>query len=460
MDLWEKVETNIKEHELFERGNILLGVSGGVDSMVLLEVLQVLARKHGWVLQVAHFNHQLRGSESDQDERLVQEVTGRLNLCFAAGHGNVAAVAKATGVSIEMAARQLRHEFIAKTAREIPAPVIALAHHADDQVETFWMRLLRGDVGAGLAGMQWQRASPADPEILLVRPMLDIPKAEILHFAREQGVVFREDSSNAQLQFQRNRFRHEVLPILEAFQPTLRSISLRVAEALGAEKGFLHEQATVRLQHGTPPFDSLHKALQREIIRIQLLKLGIAPNFDLIEQLRRVPETPVSVTPEFAVQRDDVGRLGIVRSGVPDFGAEEKEIELGACGQASFDGLEITWKSMPERGPKAQNTEYFDAKKIGTKIIFRFWRPGDRFQPIGMPIEVKLQDLFSNLKIPAPARRRLVLATSRTGQIFWVEGLRIAEDYKVTPETREVLKWSWRRTPGTKADVEKSQEVP
>jgi len=143
-------------------GALLVAVSGGVDSMVLLHVLNSLAPEWGWKLAVAHFNHQLRGRSSDRDEALVCRTAAALKLTVTVGQGDVKAFAKQSGLSLEMAARKLRHEFLARTARAGGITTIALAHHADDQVELFFLRLLRGAGGEGLAGMRGRAPSPMD----------------------------------------------------------------------------------------------------------------------------------------------------------------------------------------------------------------------------------------------------------------------------------------------------------
>jgi len=154
-ELLQQVERQIQNHRLLKRGQkILVAVSGGLDSMVLLHCLQALSAKRRWKLAVAHFNHQLRGRSSDADETLVRQTASALKLPFVAGSANVQAFAAKSKLSVEMAARKLRHEFFARVARERHIQVVALAHHADDQVELFFLRLLRGAGGEGVAGMK------------------------------------------------------------------------------------------------------------------------------------------------------------------------------------------------------------------------------------------------------------------------------------------------------------------
>src|SRR6185369_5793855 len=173
--LLEHINDSIERQKLFRRGEkILVAVSGGMDSMVLLHALRRLSVRHRWRLTVAHFNHQLRGGASDADEKLVRTTAAKMKLPVAAAGADVKRFAKQGRLSIEMAARKLRHEFLARAARERGIKTVALAHHADDQVELFFLRLLRGAGTQGLSGMKWQSPSPADKTIALARPLLDL----------------------------------------------------------------------------------------------------------------------------------------------------------------------------------------------------------------------------------------------------------------------------------------------
>ncbi|HTG43772.1 MAG TPA: tRNA lysidine(34) synthetase TilS, partial [Verrucomicrobiae bacterium] len=257
-------------------------------------------------------------------------------------------------------------------------------------------------------------------------------------------VRYREDTSNAEAKFQRNRLRHEVLPELLKFQPQLGPITLRAAEMLLAEKEYLGEEAEEWLRTGGKPFHLLHRALQREIIRLQILKLERKPNFELIEYLRLKCGKSRTLSPGFQVSRDESGRLTPQQEKCEESGKDELQIEIGEEGQISWGGLNISWMKAAQREGPSAGVEFFDRARLGSTILLRFWRPGDRFQVIGMEHVQKLQDLFTNAKLPAEERHRRVVAVSE-GRIFWVEGLRIGEQVKVGPETRQILEWRWRR---------------
>ncbi len=445
------LQQGIASRKLFEDGQrILVAVSGGLDSMVLLHLLHLMTFAHGWKLTIAHFNHQLRGAAGDADERLVLQTARRLGWPAVSGRANVAAAAQAAGISLEMAGRKLRHDFLARTARKFRIKSIALAHHADDQVELFFLRLLRGAGGRGLAGMQWRNPSPSDPAIMLVRPLLDQTKDVLRQAAQAAAVPFSEDATNASLDFHRNRVRHELLPLLRRhYQPRLAQRVLNLMDMAGAEADVVTTMAERWLAAKRRlKFDRLPLAVQRRVIYLQLLRMGLSPDFDLVERLRAPDGQPVAVSAGQWVARDAAGLLRARKIKTPAFAADKMEMNLTAGNrQAEFGGLALAWKILQTPGTalkREPNVEYFDADKVGGTICLRHWQPGDRFQPIGMKSPRKLQDLFTDMKVPRAQRHRLVVAATGRGELFWVEGLRMSEAFKLEPATLHRLRWQWR----------------
>lgn len=420
---------------LVQKGQpVLVAVSGGVDSMVLLHVLSQHATIH-----VAHLNHQLRGKASDADERLVRRRAKQLGVPCHIERADVKGVAGSEKLSIEMAARKCRHEFLARLARELGIKTIALAHHADDQVELFFVRLLRGAGPEGLSGMRESAASPVDPAVTIVRPLLRATKEEIRAYAAENKIHFREDATNVSTSILRNRVRQKLIPLLERdYQPALTQTILRMMELLRAESDLIADEE----QRLREPFDKLPAAIQRRRLRQQLHAAGIEASFDLIEHLRIKPDAPISVSKERLVSRDAFG--GLRFTWPIDWSADRLSATLDSSGAVNFGGLTLQWSFETRKTRSTHDTEYFDADKIGSIVTLRHWQSGDRFQPIGMKQSVKLQDLFTNLKIPRDKRRRLVVATTADGRIFWVQGLRISEAFKLESDTKRFLKWQWR----------------
>jgi tRNA(Ile)-lysidine synthase len=344
-----------------------------------------------------------------------------------------------------MAARKLRHEFFVCAAKGRGIRVVALAHHADDQVELFFLRVLRGAGGAGLAGMKWRSPSPVNGKNALVRPLLDVTKDELRDFAQRNKIHFREDGTNARLNTPRNRIRNELLPLLRRkYQPALAKAVLRLMEIVGAEADTIGEMARqwldiscrsrgdeaqiksgkrkaesgkletpsafARLQRDkhvvSYTFASLPVAVQRRVLQLQLASLSVAPDFDLVEGLRQSADLPISVSSKFSVLRDAAGKMSLRSRSSAEFRPNELAVNLaGRAGEVVFDGMSIHWHlntgrrfSLPG-GQKAR--EFFDADKIGNEITLRHWRPGDRFQPMGFKSAAKLQDLFTNAKLHA-----------------------------------------------------------
>jgi len=447
-----QIEKCIASRMLFRDGQkILVAVSGGLDSMVLLRVLSQLAAPHRWKLTVAHFNHQLRGSAAGADQRLVLKTARRLRLRAVTGRADVAARARADGISLEMAGRKLRHDFLARTARKLRIPAIALAHHADDQVELFFLRLLRGTGGRGLAGMRWSNPSPGDPSVALVRPLLDQTKAALREAALAGNVPFSEDATNASMDIDRNKVRHELLPLLRRhYQPRLSERVLRLMELAGAEAEVTAALAEKWLAaKRRDKFDRLPPAVQRQVIYLQLLPMKPSPDFDLVEHLRLTPGHPLAIGPDLYVSRDAAGRLNASKFMAPVFDPAQVEMALAnAKGRFEFGGLALAWKITRTTGTgfaRKPNVEHFDADKVGGRVWLRHWQPGDRFQPIGMKSPRKLQDLFTDMKVPRAQRHRRIVAVTDQGALFWVEGLRMAEGFKLDSGTVRRLKWQWRR---------------
>jgi len=474
-DLLQHVEQNIQNRGLFKRGGkILVAVSGGLDSMTLLHALKKLSAEYRWQLVVGHFNHRLRGRASDADERLVRNTAAAMKLRVAAGSADVKAFAVKSKLSLEMAARELRHEFFARVASERKIKTIALAHHAGDQVELFFLRLLRGAGGAGLAGMKWRSPSPADKTISLVRPLLDFSKSDLAEFVRENKIRFRDDATNFTSDFLRNRIRNELLPLLRKnYQPGLDKAVLRLMEIVGVESEFAGEAAGLwvrrrrgsesqmnnrkrKTEKGDKPetpcvvpcsFENLPIAIQRRVLQSQLAEAGIAPDFELIELLRRSADRFVSAGSNTSAARDAGGTVVLRAERIPKFNESERAVKPRRPGHALFGGRHFRWRVEPMRRflrpRKMAGVEVIDADKIGGGIVLRHWRAGDRFRPIGLNSAAKLQDLFVNAKIAAARRQELVLATAANGEIFWVEGLRIGERFKLTPQTSRKLIWKW-----------------
>jgi tRNA(Ile)-lysidine synthase len=422
----------------------------------------------------------LRGRSSNADEHLVVRTARKLHLRAVVERADIRDVALRQNLSLEMAARQVRHEFLARTAVRLGIKSVLLGHHADDQLELFFLRLFRGAGSEGLAGMKWIAPTPAKLHIaastgsrplsrpLLIRPLLGIARKDLAGWVRENKIPFREDATNAALDIQRNRIRHELLPLLRRrYQPALDRTISRLMEIAAAESEFVTATASGWLKaKRRSSFPNLPAAVQRRCIQLQLLDLDLAPDFELVENLRTVPGRRIMVSPTLALRLGSDGRLErtILSQAPGNPGSSSgfrplKPVILDLSpgrGLIRFGGLAVQWQIQASKTTYARKgraalraafsgTEYFDAAALGSRLILRHWQPGDRFQPIGMRSAVKLQDIFVNEKIPRSERHKLVILARDDGELVWVEKLRISERFKLTSLTNRRLLWKWAR---------------
>ena len=431
---------------------LVVAVSGGVDSMVLLHQLSRAVPDPPKTLLVCHFDHRLRGEASTADRLLVEATAKSLGLGYRAGFPSKPPAE--SGTSLEVWARRERLAFLQRCARSINARFIITGHTLDDQLELFFLRLFRGEASS-LGGMRERDPFPFDPALTLLRPWVSVPKTELLAEAERSGIPHQEDASNADPSFRRNWVRHRLLPfILEEYGPGLGATVHRVSEILAEESAHLDSEAARWLAQperlGRMAFDQLPVALQRRILWRQFRDASVVPVFEAIERLRSAPGMTVTLEGGFQARLKPDGRLELLRhkTPAPSVPASPRSVDLAECRETSFDGVRFQWCfcwAKPIAHSRGRKKEQFDADAVGPGIVLRHWLPGDRFQPSGFSKAAKLQDLFVSAKIPRAARHRLIVACRRDGEIFWVEGLRIAERFKLGPETVRCLEWRWQR---------------
>ncbi|QBG48870.1 tRNA lysidine(34) synthetase TilS [Verrucomicrobia bacterium S94] len=392
---------------------IVVGVSGGADSVALVRAFQTL----NIPCTLAHLNHQLRGAESDGDEAFVRKLAEETGFPMVGKTTDVRALAENTGLSIEMAARQARHDFFA----EFREAVIALAHHADDQVETFILKLARGAGPEGLSGMPCFQILG---NLRIIRPMLEIPRSAILHWLKANRFTWREDSSNADSGFLRNRVRHRILPLLEKeLNPHIRDSIRRTTEILRAENEWMEQRiAGSRLSDPGLPL-----AAKRRLLRNWLFDHGAEEaGFETVEQILHLMEKSAGTL----IYELNARQRVVIEYGVPRFE------------DASSRSPEISWQLTVKAGTgwKKDQSRIGDpvaeasvcARKAGKrKITVRSVQPGDRMTPLGMQGSRKLQDILTDLKIPRAQRKMLPVAVCE-GEIIWLPGYRIARGWEVT----------------------------
>lgn len=477
----ETVNSTIDSHELPPGGStIVVAVSGGADSVALLDALRQLAPAHEWELHVAHVNHRLRGAESDADADFVAQLAARYGLPCTVQAIDVAR-AQEEQPSPENTARRLRYRALADVARKVGASYIALAHHEDDQAETVLLHLLRGSGLGGLSGMRyasplllddgiagtdgaWQADErPADSSITLVRPLLGVSRAALRAYCSLRGLPFREDSSNETTTPQRNWLRHKVLPLLETRYPAAARTLARAAHVLSEDYAYLTATAEdwlcrharecedgVLLAHAE--WRALPSALQAEVLRCAVGRvaghtqgLEHAHVADAREVLRKGETGAASPLPGGLICRAEQDGIWLGFAAVTEFFAP---IMLCVPGRTDVAPLNCSI-SADTVEPRAVNFQagapgadaWLDAvlALVDGPLSVRARRSGDRFTPLGMTGEKKLQDFLVDARVPARLRDRVPLVVTADDRIVWVAGHRIDARYRITGSTRQVL---------------------
>ena len=430
---------------LFPRDSaILVAVSGGLDSMVLLHSINFLSKKYNWRIAVAHFNHRLRGAAATADQCVVTEYANQNELNISIGNWRKdAAPIKKHG--IEMAAREERYKFLTTAAKKHRCKYIAIAHHADDQAETFLWRMMRGAGGEGLGGMQALTDYGEKSTIQIARPLISFSKSDLLKYANNYSISFREDSTNSDPKHLRNKIRGKLIPYLKRnFHPEIQHSILQSQDLVATDSDYAKQSAREWLNNQKDAnFASLHVAVQRWAIWHQLIELGIEPQFFQIESLRNSPDQLFSLNPIDRIRCDHNGIVHLQPIEPLAFCKKQKVIQIGPqWAKHEFSKILIHCRITSSK-PENADGELFDADRVGDNIQLRHWRPGDRFQQIGNQSSSKLQDIMTNAKIGATDKRSRVLACNDLGIPFWVQGLRIGELAKITSSTKIFLSWKW-----------------
>lgn len=457
---------------------IVVGVSGGPDSLCLMSVL----RKAGYHAIIAHFNHKLR-PDADEDANVVERTAARLNLASVIENGDVRTYADEEKLSIEEAARNMRYRFLMKQARRFQAQAVAVGHTADDQVETVLMHFLRGAGLAGLKGMSYRTVVQMfDPEIPIIRPLLDTWREETIVYCAAHGFRPRHDPSNASLDFFRNRLRHLLIPTLESYNPRFREVIWRTSRSLAGDyevlSEILDEAWKTCVVEETSDFIAFEESvltrqplgLQRNVMRRALERIHPEEAEVSYAILERASHFIADHDGNRRVRTDLTGGVHLLREGSliymvakkvtlpierwPQMPDDSDTISLKVPGQIQLSG---GWKLNCERWNIASlaleqaraNEDPFqawvDAQGISDALELRVRQEGDRFEPLGMDgHEMKLSDFFINVKLPQRARERWPLLCVGE-KVVWVPGYRPAHPFRLTENTRQALYFSMTR---------------
>ena len=453
----QKIKRTISRHRMiFEGDSVIVAVSGGPDSVCLLHVLHELKAELHIHLVVAHFDHGLRPAEDESETAFVRGLAESLNLPFETAKGHL--LAKRARGSKEEVARTARYSFLEKVRKKHKARKIALGHNLNDQAETIVMRLLRGSGPSGLTGI------PPCRDGSIFRPLIEIERTEIENCLKAKKLASVTDSSNLKTDYLRNKIRLELMPLLEQHQPQLVHLLGQTAEILRDEDDYLERIAEAWLkkevtrnpdnafQLSTASFLALPVALRRRVIRnvIGKAKKDLRRiSWDHIEAIQRLAQ---SEKPQAALNLP--GRLTVKRTyDHLIFSASVKgnprPFHYTLDGPGTYDLKEIgrsisveetkNRKGLRFRG--SARTAFLDAGKLRFPLTLRTFKPGDRFIPFGMEGHKKLKDFFVDLKVPMEQRHSTPILCCDDTPV-WVCGFRIDDRFKVTPDTKRVLKTS------------------
>ena len=460
--LTEKVRATISSHSMLQpREKILVAVSGGVDSTILLDILYRLAQEYGVNLAVAHLDHRLRGEESKEDARFVAQLAEGYGLPLISESIDVRAVAGEKKMGIEEAARMVRMRFLRETAQTLGAAKIALGHTANDRAETMLFNLIRGAGTAGLAGIK-----PANPPF--VRPLIDVTRAEVVAYAHEHNLSWREDASNADITFTRNRIRHEIIPLLEGLNPNLIASLSRTAEIMREEreafsalleqpwKEALSEEREGMVRLDRKYLASLSVGIRRALLRRGLEHvrgdlLGISKvHVDALCRLIASPRAHGEIHLPRILARVQGDALILTVPHAKQAPIAPHEVSLGETDFPQF-GIALDLAIAPWEGgldslrEKGDNMEIADADKVSFPLSLRTRRPGDRFSPLGLAGSKKLKDFLIDSRVPFYKRDLLPLLCDRE-RIIMVVGKRLSNAVRVDEKTKRVLIIRWRES--------------
>ncbi len=443
----DQFQAYINRYNLLAEGDkVILALSGGIDSVVLADLL--LKAKVEFV--AAHCNFHLRGEESDGDEKFVRDYAERNGIQCFVKHFETEKYAAEQSISIEMAARDLRYSWFEELRQQLNYDKIAVAHHADDQAETFFINLLRGAGLNGLKGMTPQNG-------VIIRPLLWASREQIRKYAVENQILWREDHTNAESVYLRNKIRNQLLPAFDELHAEARQGLYKSLEHLAAENELYRSLLKEKLAQIVEREGDVQRLSYSKIIKAEVPELVEGPVYSfqlLFEWLRQygfntdqchfiheavgtgIGNQYCSPTHCLVIGRDDLQLFEI-----KDNANEEVKIEVGE--EEILSPVHLCFSRFEKNADfiinKSSEVAQLDADKIQFPLTLRHWHHGDRFHPLGMKGSKLLSDFFVDQKFTEWQKRNVWLLVSANGDILWVVGYRIDERYKVSISTKTIF---------------------
>ena len=421
----------IHEHKLFDtKSKILLAISGGIDSVCLADLLI----RSGYNVEFAHCNFKLREEESDQDEIFVSDLANKNKIPFHHISFDTNHYALSNKLSIQMAARELRYEWFEKVRREISADYIAIAHNQNDNIETFFINLINGTGLKGLRAIQ-------NKNNFIVRPLMFASRNQIEEYVKSKSLNFREDSSNKSKKYQRNKVRHDLMPLLKQINPSIENTIADEIEIIKNTYSIFKEQVDRVVKEISCQTDDGIKISKNKLIKLEPIDtylyeiLNVFGFTDLKSIKNSILSNPgkqfFSKSHRLLIDREFVFIEKIEDDFFKDILIDESTLILSSP-------LNISFKiSSNDQMDKIKDTACFDYEKLVFPLVIRKWKSGDKFIPSGMKGFKKLSDYFIDNKINRLLKEKTLLICSND-DIIWVIGHRIDERYKATSKTKKM----------------------
>ena len=445
----QKVVKFILNKKLIDAGDsILVALSGGADSVFLLEFLLRYKKRFNMDIAAFHLNHNLRGKEANIDEQFCKNFTAQKRIPFFSTSKNVKLYAKRNRMSLEEAGRELRYGELLKIAKTHNYTKIATAHNADDNAETVLLNLIKGTGIKGLSGIPERRGK-------IIRPILVLSKKEILDYLHNKKINYRTDSSNFENDYQRNFLRNEIIPLIKnKLNPQFDSAVFRTSEIIRGYTSLIDEQIKnavkktitykqqqliINLKHLEETDVRLYGDVLRKTVRKyfneELESKNISDLLKLIKaQTGREIKFPNRIV---AVKERDSIIIYLKKREMKNV----KQVEIKIGEEKQFEGKSVSISVSNRNKLSFYNTinkEYISADKIKSNFVVRRWKDGDRFYPLGMKNSKKLSDFLTEQKIRSSEKKEQLVLTN-SGMIVWVVGIRIDERYKISANTKKVL---------------------
>ncbi|HPI33644.1 MAG TPA: tRNA lysidine(34) synthetase TilS, partial [candidate division Zixibacteria bacterium] len=446
-----KVRQAIRDGHLLAPGDaVLVGLSGGPDSVALLHALWALRKELGLALTAVYINHGIRPAAAKREERFCAALCRQLAVELTIVREDIPMLAGRERKGLEETARDYRYRIYERLADERGCRRIALGHQANDQAETVLFRVLRGTGRRGLAGIPRKRGR-------VIRPLLDVWRDEILGYLKEHRLTFCRDESNRDLRFRRNFLRHKVMPLVrKSFNPKVERALADLADTLAAEEEYLEgvlagvqkkvltETPGGKFELDLRRFDGYDKWIRRRLLRYCLSKIssdGTSPDKEVVERLDRAALAGRAMLSLPGGARAE--RIGAVLVLGRRVGAFRAELTPGVPAKLERPRLNITARirrggSSAIRPVRRGRKVYLDWEKVVPPLEVRSIRPGDRFRPLGLGGRKKVGDFLTDRKVPRLRRDEIPVVADRHG-IVWLVGWEIAERVKIDSATRKVL---------------------